>query len=135
MNTIQRINTTSLRTPTKSYSNGVFLPLGSFDLMFITGQLSQDIDGKVVSPNNPKEQTLHIFHRISNILAEVGMTIDDVVKVQIFVTNIDAAADITKVRDEVLKISRPASTLVEVSALGKKDCCVEIEVTAARIKN
>ena len=40
-----------------------------------------------------------------------------------------------KVRNEVFKVSRPVSTLVQVSALIKEDCCVEIEVVAARVNS
>jgi 2-iminobutanoate/2-iminopropanoate deaminase len=129
---IDFINPVSLRVPTKSYSNGVLLHLGEIDMMFVTGQLSQDANGNVVHPNDPEGQAKCIFSRIETILQEGGMSLDDVVKAQIFVTNIKDAPLVSKVRDEVFSVSRPASTLLEVGAMVKSECCVEIEVIAAR---
>ena len=134
MSEIKRINPESLRIPTKSYSQGVLVPFGNVELLFVTGQLPQDADGNVVAPNDPKIQTELVFSRISAILQEGGMTLDDVVKVQIFVKDISHAKLISKIRDDMFKNSRPASTLVEVSNFVKDDCCVEIEVLAARLK-
>jgi enamine deaminase RidA (YjgF/YER057c/UK114 family) len=44
----QKINPTSLRIPTKAYSQGILVPCGETELLFITGQLPQDIDGNIV---------------------------------------------------------------------------------------
>jgi len=133
MKEIKKVNPESLKIPTKSYSQGVIVPAGS-DFMFVTGQLPQDIDGNVVSPGDVQEQTRVVFYRIAEILKEGGMSMDDVVKVQIFVKDIKYSKIISKTRDEVFKNSKPASTLVEVSDFVKEDCCVEIEVTAAKVK-
>ena len=61
------------------------------------------------------------------------MTLDHVVKAQIFVTNMDDSAKVSKVRDQAFLISKPVSTLVEVSRLMKPEYCVEIEVIAAKV--
>lgn len=129
---IKRINPESLRIPTKSYSQGILIPLGNSELLFITGQLPQDIDGNIVASNDAKAQTELVFSRISKILQEAGMTMDNVVKVQIFVKDIKDAKIISGIRDEVFKNSKPTSTLVEVSNFVKEGCCVEIEVTAVK---
>jgi len=134
MDVIKHINPESLRVPTKSYSQGVLIPLGNADLLFVTGQLPQDIDGNVVAPNDVKAQTEIVFSRISEILKGAKMTMDHVVKAQIFVKNIADSKIVSKIRDDVFKNSRPASTLVEVSNFVKDGCCVEIEVTAVKIK-
>ena len=133
MREIKRVNPESLRIPTKAYSQGVFVPGGS-DIMFVTGQLSQDIDGNVVAPGDVEEQTRAVFSRISAILEEGGMTMDDVVKVGVFVKDIKDSKIVSKIRDEVFENSKPASTLVEVSNFVKDGCCVEIEATAARVR-
>lgn len=130
---IKQINPESLRIPTKSYSQGILVPSNS-ELLFVTGQLPQDIDGNVVAPNDVKTQTELVFSRISTILQEGNMTMDDVVKVQIFVKDINDSKIISGIRDEVFKNSKPASTLIEVSNFVKDGCCVEIEVTAAKVK-
>ena len=47
MRGIRRVNPESLRIPTKAYSQGVVVPAGS-DVMFVTGQLPQDVDGNIL---------------------------------------------------------------------------------------
>ncbi len=69
MREIKRINPESLRIPTKSYSQGVVVPAGS-DVMFVTGQLPQDIDGNIVASGDIEKQTEVVFSRISAILEE-----------------------------------------------------------------
>lgn len=87
-----------------------------------------------MAPNDAKIQTEVVFSRISDILQEAGMSMDNVVKVQIFVKDINDSKIVSKIRDDVFRSSYPASTLVEVSNFVKDGCCVEIEVTAAKIR-
>jgi len=134
MDEIKKINPKSLRIPTKAYSQGVLVPFDNGKLLFITGQLPQDIEGNVVAPNDAKAQTELVFNRISEILKEAGMDMGDIVKIQIFVKNIKDVKIISQVRDEFLKDIRPASLMVEVSNFVKENCCVEIEATACKIK-
>jgi len=134
MKKIKRINPEALRIPTKCYSQGVVVPCGESDLMFVTGQLPQDVDGNVVSEGDIGAQTRLVFFRISSILEEGGFSLDDVVKVGIFVKDIGDSKVVSKVRDEVLRNSKPASTLVEVSNFVKDGCSIEIEVVAARVR-
>jgi len=132
MSEIKRINPESVGVPTKAYSQGVLVPCGNKDLLFVTGQLPQDAEGNVVAIGDVKAQTEQVFVRISSILEDAGFTLDDVVKVQIFVKDIKNGKIISKVRDEMFKNSRPASTFVEVSGFVKEDCALEIEVIAAK---
>ena len=135
MNPIEFINPVSLRVPTKAYSNGILVHLGAVDMMFVTGQLSQDADGNVLFPNDAEGQAKQIFSRIAAILEEGGMSLDNVVKAQIFVTKIADAPIVSKVRNDVFTVSRPVSTLLEVGAMVKDGCCVEIEVIAVRAQS
>jgi len=134
MKKITSINPKTLRQPTKSYSQGLLVPLGDAEMLFVTGQVAQDIDGDVVAPNDAEAQTKIIYARISDILTDAGMSIDDVVKAQIFLTNIADGPTVSKVRDQVFKVAKPVSTLVEVRNLVKPGCCVEIEVIAVKLK-
>lgn len=131
---IRKINPSSMKQPTKSYSNGILVPLGSADLMFVTGQVAQDTEGQVISPDDAETQTRYVFDRIADILRDADMSLDDVVKAQIFVTDMQDAPKVSKIRDEVFINSKPVSTLLEVNQLVKPGCCVEIEVIAARLK-
>jgi len=132
MSEIKRINPEAIGVPKKAYSQGVLVPCGDKDLLFVTGQLPQDSEGNVVSIGDVKAQTEQVFPRIYLILKEAGFTLDDVVKVQIFVKDIASGKIISGVRDEMFKNSRPASTFVEVSNFVKEGCALEIEVIAAK---
>ena len=133
MDSITKINPSTMKQPTKAYSNGILIPLGSAKLLFTTGQVAQDSEGKVIAPNDCAEQSRFILNHIGEILNAAEMSFDDVVKLQIFITNMDESSKISAVRDEYFKNSKPASTMVEINRLVKPECCVEIEATAVKI--
>ena len=127
----KKINPESLRIPTKAYSQGILVPCGDTSLLFVTGQLPQDIDGDIVHKGDIKAQTELVFSRILEILKEADMNFDDVVKLQIYVKNIGSAKVVSSIRNELFSTSKPASTLVEVSGFVKEGCELEIDVIAA----
>lgn len=129
-----RINPKSLRIPTKSYSQGVLVPCGDSDILFITGQLPQNLDGEITHIGDAEAQTRLVFQRISEILKEAGMSFEDVVKLQIYVKDMGAGKIISAVRDELFSTSKPASTFVEVSGFVKEGSVVEIDAVAAKSK-
>lgn len=128
----RKINPESLRVPTKAYSQGILVPCGVVNLLFVTGQLSQDIDGNVVFSDDIEKQTRHIFSRILEILNEANMSFADIVKIQIFIKDIRESKIVSAIRDELLIESKPASTLVEVSGFVKDGCRLEIDAVAAK---
>lgn len=130
----QRINPISLRVPTKAYSQAVLVPCGTTELLFITGQLPQDIDGNIVYVGNVEGQTRHVFNRLEVILKEANMTFDDVVKIQFFLRDMSQSKIVSSIRDELFVNSKPASTMVEVSGFVKNDCLIEIDLVAAKSK-
>ena len=129
-----KINPVFLRIPTKAYSQGVLVPCGDSNLLYITGQLPQNIDGDIVHIDDLEAQVRLVFSRISEILGEAGMSFDDVVKLQIYVKDISYAKTVSSVRNELFSVSKPASTLVEVSGFVKEGCCLEIDAVAAKSK-
>ena len=129
---ICKINPISMKQPTKSYSNGILVTLKDANMVFVTGQVAQDYYGNVVAANDASAQTKYIFEHINEILKDANMTLDNVVKVQIFVTDMNYSSKVSKIRDEMLRNSKPASTMIEVNKLVKEGCCVEIEVIAIK---
>lgn len=129
---IKKFNPKELKVPSKAYSQAVQIEIGTTRLLFTTGQLPQDESGNVVAPGNMLEQAQVVFSRLDLILREANMNFDNVVKMQIFVRDIKQAKVVSNLRDEYMKNSRPASTLVEVSGFVKDDCLLEIEMTAAK---
>lgn len=118
--------------PRGAYTPAIRVELGTATLLFVTGQLALDPQGRVVAPHDAKAQTEYIFGLLEPILAEAGMGFVDVVRAQTYLTNIADFAPFTAVRDRHLGASRPASTLLEVKGLAHPGCCVEIEITAIK---
>jgi len=132
MNIIKRFTPESIKQPIKAYSNGVLIPLGTANLLFTAGQLAQDVNSNIIAPNDPTKQTKYILDHIGDILRDAGMSYDDVVKLQIFTTNIDYAPQISAVRDSYFSTAKPASIMIEVSRFLKPEYCVEIDATAVK---
>ena len=116
-----------------AYSQGIKVPLPGTDLIFLTGQKAVDSYGNVVFPNDPGKQAEYVFNNVSRLLAAAGASMSDVVKAQIFVTNMQDFPIISSVRNRYFENVRPASVMVEVTALAKPGCCVEVAVTAVKL--
>ncbi|MEI7960994.1 MAG: RidA family protein [archaeon] len=117
-----------------AYSHGVTVDIGDSEMIFVTGQLAMDKDGNPVAPQDISRQTEYVFENIKKILAQGGASIDDVVKVVIYVTDISKFKEISAVRNHYLKNSKSVSTFIEISRLAKEACDVEIEVIAIKKK-
>ena len=71
------------------------------------------------------------MENIKSVLESADASLDDVVKVSVFVTNLEEHfSQIHEVRAEYFTQDYPASTLVEVKALVQKDLLIEIEAIA-----
>lgn len=116
-----------------AYSHGVLVPLLGADMLFVTGQIALDPQGNVVAPNDARRQAEVVFENIGTILEEAALSFRDVVKAQVFLTNIKDFPLVSEVRNKYFSDSRPVSTLLEVAKLVKEGCCVEVEVIAIRL--
>lgn len=116
---------------TKGYSHSVEVDLGKCKMVIISGQIALDSTGKLIGKGNLALQTEQIFTNINNIVAESGGTMDDVVKIGIFMTDITKVQTMRDVRDKFINPKKPpTSTLVQVSKLVRDDLLIEIEATA-----
>ena len=100
------------------------------DVIAVAGTTAVDENGVVVGAGDPGAQARFIFQKIGRALAEAGASLEDVVRVRTFVTDISRWEDVARVQGEVFAEIRPAATLVEVSALVAPELLVEIEVDA-----
>ena len=97
-------------------SHGVEVPVGK--MVFVSGQVARDLDGNVVGVGDIYAQTRQVLRNMQAVLAESEATMDDVVKVTVFVTNLEEHLVAShEVRSEFFKNGYPASSLVEVSRL------------------
>ena len=122
-------NPASVSTP-KGYFHSVEINLGNCKMVIISGQTALDDKGNLVGKDNLAAQTEQVFANIKNIVVESGGTMDDVIKIDIFMTDISQVQTMRDVRNKFLSQQKPpTSTLVQVSKLVRDDLLIEIEAT------
>jgi len=97
--------------------------------IFVSGQLARDAQGNVVGAGDMRAQIRQTGENIKAALAAAGATLNDVVKTNTYVTDIEEFFKHTDVRMEYFG-ALPTSTTVEVRKLAHPDMMVEIEVIA-----
>ena len=119
--------------------DGLPVPRGSYSLVniagpgrmvFIAGQTASDPEGKVVGVGDPRAQTRYVLGKIQRAVEAAGGTINDVVAMNVFTTDVRYHRDINEVRREVLGSNFPTSTMVQVVALARPELILEINATA-----
>lgn len=122
------LNPPSIRAPFARYSHGVEVAAGR-RLVAVSGQLGVRADDTV--PESVGEQAELCFANIAAILAEAGMTLSDIVRINAYVTDRAHMKGYMEVRDRVVADPPPASTLMIVAGFTRPEFKVEIEVIAA----
>ena len=90
------------------------------------------VDGRVAHPGDAGAQTRQVLTIIERALERAGFSITDVVRTRMFVTDISHWEEIGRAHGEVFGDIRPATTMVQVTALIDPDMLVEIEADAVR---
>jgi reactive intermediate/imine deaminase len=114
--------------PGTGYSHGV---AAAGRLVAVAGQVAMDEHGELVGPSDPKAQAERVFDNLRGVLSAAGASFADVIKLGIFVTDIDYLPAVREVRDRYVDTAQPpASTAVQVAALFRPGYLVEIEALA-----
>ena len=100
------------------------------NLMFIAGQVALDAEGNVVGEENMTAQVRQVLENMKTVLASEGADFSNVVKINIFTTDIERFREATEVRREYFGGHPPASTLVQIERLARPVFLVEIEAIA-----
>jgi 2-iminobutanoate/2-iminopropanoate deaminase len=114
-----------LAPPISHYADAV----AAGDTLYISGVVPIDAQGNVVG-DDVVVQTRQVFANMRLVLAAAGAQPSDVVKVTVYLLDVDDRPRINPVRQEFFGDTRPASTLVEVSRLAVPGARVEIEAIA-----
>jgi 2-iminobutanoate/2-iminopropanoate deaminase len=122
----REIRVDGLAEPISHYTDAV----RAGDLLFVSGVVAIDDQGRLVGGDDVVAQTRQVFENMHRVLAAAGCGFENVVKVTIFLTDIDDRPRINPVRQRFFGDARPASTLVEVSRLAVPGAKVEIEAVA-----
>ena len=116
--------------PSGPYCHGTQVSLSEADLIFASGQVAQDAKGNTVGKGDIVLQTEQVLKNLQNVLEASGASLADVVKVTVFLRNMEHRNAVAEVRKRFFKDNLPASTLVEVSKLAHQDWLIEIEAVA-----
>ncbi len=125
---IRRRNPPSLPTPV-GYAQVVEATGGR--TVYVSGQVALDAEGRLVGEGDFAAQARQCFENLRGALAASGLEFGHVVKLGLFVTDVANLATLRAVRDEFVDTERPpASTLIQVAALFRPECLVEVEAIA-----
>jgi enamine deaminase RidA (YjgF/YER057c/UK114 family) len=97
--------------------------------IFVSGQLARDAKGEVVGKGDMRAQIRQTGENIKAALAAAGATLNDIVKTNTYVTDIEEFFKHIDARMEYFG-ALPTSTTIEVRKLAHPDLMVEIEVIA-----
>ena len=129
---INRLNPPELGTP-PGYSQ--IVEVAASRMIFIAGQTALDADGQVVGKSDFAAQAAQVFQNLGLALQASGCTAANLVKLTVFLTDMNNLARYREARnrffDSVTPAAVPAVTLVEVSKLYGADFMIEIEAIAA----
>lgn len=101
------------------------------DLVFLSGQIPLVPETGLVAKGGLEAQAHQMFANIQAVLAEAGMSLSNVVKTTVFMTDLSQFAAFNAIYAEYFKAPYPARSCVEVSAL-PKGVLVECELIAKR---
>ena len=123
--TRREIAVEGLAEPISHYTDAV----AAGDTLYLSGIVPVDAEGNVVG-DDVVAQARQVFDIMGRVLAAAGARPADVVKVTIYLLDVDHRPLINPVRQEFFGSARPASTLVEVSRLAFPEALLEIEAVA-----
>jgi reactive intermediate/imine deaminase len=125
----KQITSAKLRQPNGHFSHATAIAAkGTF--VFISGMTARRPDGSIAGLGNIEEQTRQVCENVKAAVEEAGGTLDDIVRVDVYVRNMEHFEQIHKVRREYFKAPAPASTMVEVTKFTSPDYLIEMNAIA-----
>jgi enamine deaminase RidA (YjgF/YER057c/UK114 family) len=125
---VRFLNPSTIAKPT-GYTHVVEVTKGR--IVFISGQVALDINGKMVGENDFRAQAVQVFENLKSALESVGADFSHVVKLNHYLLDAKNRPTLREVRDLYVNVEQPpASTLVEISQLFQEGFLLETEAVA-----
>jgi len=99
-------------------------------VVFLSGQTSISEDGRVMHEGDFGAQVRLAFENLRTVLEAAGASLDNVVKLGVFLVDMGRLAEYSAIKAEFFKGKQPASTAVGVTSLAAPGLLVEIEAIA-----
>ena len=122
----EEIRVPELGEPISHYTDAV----RAGNLLFVSGVVPTDAAGDVVGGDDVAAQARRVFENIRLVLERAGTGFEHVVKVTVYLTDVNDRTLINPVRQEFFGATRPASTLIEISRLAIPGAKLEIDAVA-----
>jgi 2-iminobutanoate/2-iminopropanoate deaminase len=126
----QQVHTERLSHPVGQFSQAIAIDSPT-RLVFISGMTARLPDGSVTGVGDIEAQTRQVCENLKAAVEAAGGSLDDIVRVDVFVRNVEHFDQIHAVRREYFPQSPPASTMLEVSKMLLPEMLIEITAIAA----
>ncbi len=125
------VRRSSPATMPKPFGYSQIVEVSGGHTVYISGQVPLDANNELVGAGDFAAQARQTFANVRRALESVNLTFNNVVKVQMYLTDITNLPALRDVRDEFVNTAEPpSSTTVEVSALFRPDVLFELDVIA-----
>jgi 2-iminobutanoate/2-iminopropanoate deaminase len=131
MSTITRGDPPSLANVRKTVYHHFIRVDNPGSLIFLSGQLSRDSEGRLVGAGDMAEQTRQCIRNMRTVLESAGGTLEDIMQLIVFTTDMRHFKEIVAARMEFFKDRLPTSTIVEVNHLADPGLLIEFHAIAA----
>ncbi len=122
------VQTDSVAQTKKPYAQGIEVTGGR--MVYTSGLIARDVDGKLVALGDIRGQTRQCLENIDGIFKAAGGSLRDMVKMTVFIVDLDDYDGMNEIRNEMLGDIDFASSTVKVG-LNAREALIEIEAVAA----
>jgi reactive intermediate/imine deaminase len=125
----QQITSDKIRQPSGHFSQATVIEARG-KLVFISGMTARRADGSIAGVGDIEVQTRQVCENLKAAVEAAGGSMDDIVRVDVYVRNMEHFDAIHKVRRQYFKAPAPASTMVEICKMTSPDYLIEINAIA-----